>query len=110
MFTLSTVSVNCTNTVSLSSSLASEAVSMDKEVQRVLSQEGVKEALSDPHIQQLFSFLREDPLKAQRSVYHLLEGNSIILCVFYRRMLASASTDLRQKVQLLIDNGLLALQ
>ena len=83
---------------------------MDEEVQKVLSREGVKEALSDPHIQQLFSLLREDPVKAQRLVHHLLEGSGIILCIFYRRMLTSASADLRQKVQLLIDNGLLALQ
>ena len=103
--------MNCTNTVSLFSLLASEAVSMDEEVQKVLSQEGVKEALSDPHIQQLFSFLREDPVKAQRLVYLLLEKViASFLCIFYRRMLTSASTDLRQKVQLLIDNGLLALQ
>ena len=40
----------------------------DEEVEKVLGKEGVKEALSDAQIQQLFSHLREDPTRAQRSV------------------------------------------
>ena len=75
----------------------------------MLGEEGVKEALSDPQIQQLFSAIRADPTKAQRSV--MVSGKrSVVKSIFILRMLSSASPELRQKVQHLIDNGLLALQ
>ena len=42
------------------------ATTVDEEVQRVLGKKGVKEALADPRIQQLFTYLKEDTSKAQR--------------------------------------------
>lgn len=45
---------------------ASNRVPMDKDVEKTLSQKGVKEALTDPHVQKLLNLLRSDPPKAQR--------------------------------------------
>ena len=41
---------------------------MGEQVQRALSQKGVREALSDKQVQQLLCFLKQDPSKAQQSV------------------------------------------
>ena len=46
----------------------SKPAAIDREVQKVLGKKGVKEALSDLNIQQLFKYLKEDTSKAQRSV------------------------------------------
>ena len=46
-----------------------DAPLVDEEVQRVLGQKGVKEALADPQIQQLIRFLNEDRNKAQRYLH-----------------------------------------
>ena len=59
----------CNNIAKLVLSVSADFVSIepDKEVDEVLGREGVKEALSDPQIQCLFSLLRgEDSAKAQR--------------------------------------------
>lgn len=84
---------------------------VDKDIEKALSQKGVKEALTDPHVQQLLHFLREDPPKAQR--YPLCPPSPScvdVICFHCHRILTSASAELRQKVQVLIENGLLAIQ
>ena len=58
------------------------ALEEDEEVEKVLGKEGVKEALSDPKIQQLFSFLKDDPPKAQRFVLFTVMSLSLSLSLW----------------------------
>ena len=71
----------------------------------------VREALSDPNIQTLIQLLRTEPEKAQRCAWSLsFLFTHIILLTFYCRFLQDKPSEFHERVKILVDNGLLALQ
>ena len=86
----------------------------EAEMREIISRAPVKEALSDPRIEQLIISLKDDPPKAQRYVGISAPPSSNfiyynLMCFVYR-LLRSGDEDFQRKVKILIDNELVNFQ